>query len=382
MSSLSSTFSASKQIRDVVVISPDTSTEVLQAFCLDATRTRVKPNVALLSSDTLQIVLQTNSLGFKGPEPPPSRRLAVVWGDSVIWGVGESWVAGLSTFFPAYAFLNGGLEADLFPNILARAQEANQSLKIECNLLFPGWHSRNKPDQVRRLLLQAVDTLPGLVLGTMPTSLNDVVVDDLQPYFQGLDRRHLRQPQWDEDYYFWGDHPYSPKNARQLLTEIRQQNEVVREVAAAKNLPLIDLQKALKTTGTQGFRSDFFDAGHLRPAAYPRIVQIVAEGLSHVLDSTDAARAVLPAQQPAPGAGISEIADPAVAEGGSVAGGADAHHAARAGTHSDLPSQLITLAGRKKQSAVRGLRLAVYASLAPLAAVRRATPPSRGWRAP
>src|SRR5207253_8152371 len=61
-------------------------------------------------------------------------------GDSVVFSSGRGWPCLLDRFAPGYQFLNGGLDGDLYPNILRRADALNRSHSVALNLLMLGWH--------------------------------------------------------------------------------------------------------------------------------------------------------------------------------------------------------------------------------------------------
>ncbi len=269
---------AKEGLKNVIIYDPQWSMETFQSFYLDRSRKRIKPNVVVLRPPEMTVYFETNSYGFKGPEVDPARKLVAVWGDSVVWGIGKGWVEGLSSYFPGYQFLNGGLEGDPLENICERIAEANyaRGLNIEFNIIFPGWHSRQRPEMVYKLLSLIVKRIPSPVLCTVPTSLSRKTVEiDLTRYFVPLpDKNH---------YGFWGSTPYSIENARRLLQEIERQNEVTRLVAEENKTPLVDLYSSFYTEDIDRFREDFFDAGHPRVSAYPKIQKIFYEVLKDVL---------------------------------------------------------------------------------------------------
>src|ERR1051325_12074639 len=74
-----------------------------------------------------------------------SRKLAVVWGDSVVFGVRWSWPCLIDEFAPGYQFLNDVIEGDPYTNILRRAAEFNRAHLVSLNILLPGWHPWRLP---------------------------------------------------------------------------------------------------------------------------------------------------------------------------------------------------------------------------------------------
>lgn len=269
-----------------MVIDPKWSLDTVQSFYLDRTQGRnwgLKPNVVLLkpteNGNNLQLLVETNSWGFRGPEVDPSKKLAAVWGDSVVFGVhGEtSWVEGLAKQFPGYQFLNGGIEGDTLPNIYARAIEANQHREIKWNIMFIGWHTLI-PDHVRDFVSRAVDKLRGPVLCTVPTCLNEKAVDiDLSSYLDPT-------PDLRTSFTLcMGSILYSKENAMRLFGYLKKSNEVLRNIASERGVPLVDLYNYFYTNDLSRLRDDFFDAGHPRPQAYPKLQQAFRETLKSIL---------------------------------------------------------------------------------------------------
>jgi lysophospholipase L1-like esterase len=272
-----------RAIRDVVVLDPTWSYETFQSFYLDRRRKRIKPNVVILKPPDMSVYFETNSIGFKGPQVDPSKRLAAVWGDSVVFGVGKGWVEGLGGLFQGFQFLNGGLEGDRLEGIRDRAIEGNRQTKIERNVIFPGWHSMKSGRRVRAILSELLDRLPGPILSTVPTSLSERVAGtELSPYFTARgDNKSQGDP--DHDYLFWGRLGYSVRNAKKLLRQLDEQNAIVRALARARSVPLVDLHRVLYTEDLSNFREDFFDVGHPRPRSYQRIQTCFREALKDVL---------------------------------------------------------------------------------------------------
>jgi lysophospholipase L1-like esterase len=282
--------SAVSSVKDVAILDPNLSKEIWQSFYLDKNKgRRIKPNVVLLKSTDMSVYFQTNSHGFKGPDIDFTKKLIAVWGDSVVFGIGRGWVEGLDNLFSSYQFLNGGIEGDSFENISERALEANQKMNIKYNIIFPGWHSRRNPKKVNDLLEEITEKLPSSILCTVPTSLSNAIVErDLSPYFitsgVGVNPVTNYIPlAMNHEYRFWGKNPYSIDNAKKLLSELQQQNDIIRNISSKKHIPLIDLYEQFYTEDLAKFRNDFFDAGHPRSASYPKLQKIIKEALKDVL---------------------------------------------------------------------------------------------------
>lgn len=278
-----------RSIKDVIILDPK-AVQTWQSFYLDKNRNRIKPNLVLLTPPDMTVYFQTNSEGFKGPDIDPAKKLVAVWGDSVVFGISRGWVEGLDDLFPGYQFLNGGIEGDSFENISNRALEANQKLDNTNNIIFPGWHSKRNPEKVTNLLEKLTEELPGPILCTIPTSLSNTIVErDLSPYFvpPGVGSNPVTAYYVPLDinleYYFWGNEIYSIDNAKKLLSELQHQNEIIRNIASKKRIPLIDLYEQFYTEDITKFRNDFFDAGHPRPQSYPKLQKIIKEALRDIL---------------------------------------------------------------------------------------------------
>ena len=293
----------------------------IKRLCFDDATQRLRPNLVLVDRQG-SVVFEINELGLKGAARDPARKLAVVWGDSVVFGVRWSWPCLLDELAPGYQFLNGGIEADPYHNILRRAAEFNRSHEVDLNILLLGWHTvdaavlqRNQQQQqrpvtglgriaaairsfrqpsppppaaaphpsaaadnhrVRAALAEFLESTPNAVLVTMPTALNrDIVGQDLSPYFRAGGR--------DRVFYFAGDLPYSLEVQRYLFDLISERNAIVREQARLTGARLVDLAAAFDTEGLADFREDFFDVLHLRPRAYPKAAAAVYSRIRDLL---------------------------------------------------------------------------------------------------
>ena len=295
--------------RTVHLIPPDAA---IKRLCFDDETQMLRPNLVLVDRQG-SVVFEINELGLKGAARDPSRRLAVVWGDSVVFGMRRSWPCLLDELAPGYQFLNGGIEGDPYDNILRRAAAFNQAHPVALNILMLGWHpwrlppaaaeqnssaagrlhrikqalrglrhapstdplSHNSDPQptyprLRADLVDFLEHTPNTVLVTMPIALNRNIVDqDLSRYFTGGDR--------DTVFTFAGDLPYSVAVQRRMFEHIAERNAVVREVAQATGVRLVDLAAAFDTEALPDFRADFHDMLHLRPRAYPKAAAAVYE---------------------------------------------------------------------------------------------------------
>jgi hypothetical protein len=290
----------------------------VKRLCFDETTRTLRPNMVLVDRRGA-VVFEINELGLKGAARDPARKLAVIWGDSVVFGIGWSWPCLIDEMAPGYQFLNGGIEADSYQNILRRAEAFNHAHAVALNIVMLGWHPWHLPaafaqpasgseGPLRRLtqmfrpsareprmpptsadsdpqsihrrlrtgLLDFLQRMPNTVLTTMPTALNRAIVDrDLSRYFIPGDRDHV--------FTFAGDLGYSIEAQRHMLAHITERNRIVRAVAEAVGTRLVDLAAALDTERLADFREDFHDMLHLRPRAYPKAAAIVYQGIKDLL---------------------------------------------------------------------------------------------------
>jgi hypothetical protein len=135
----------------------------IQALYLDRQTRRLIPNVSFVRPDG-SIFFEVNEIGLKGDPVDLTRKLAVVWGDSVVFGIGPSWPYLLDPFVPGYQFLNGGIEGDDYRNVLRRMIELNRERPVGINILFPGWHPHGLNQELGADLRAACREVPEPVL--------------------------------------------------------------------------------------------------------------------------------------------------------------------------------------------------------------------------
>jgi lysophospholipase L1-like esterase len=290
----------------------------VKRLCFDETTRTLRPNMVLVDRRGA-IVFEINELGLKGAARDPARKLAVIWGDSVVFGIGWSWPCLIDEMAAGYQVLNGGIEADPYDNILRRAEAFNHAHAVALNIVMLGWHPWHLPaafaqpasgseGPLRRLtqmfrpsprephmppipadpdpqpihrrlrvdLVEFLQHIPNTVLVTMPTALNQQIADrDLSPCFTQGGR--------DTVFTFAGDLAYSMEAQRHMLAHITERNAIVRAVAQASGVRLVDLAAAFDTAAAADFREDFHDMLHLRPRAYPKAAAIVYEGIKDLL---------------------------------------------------------------------------------------------------
>ena len=279
--------------------------DVFKALYFDWERLELRPNLVFVDANG-SVVYEINDLGLKGPPLDPRRKLAVVWGDSVVFGVERSWPCLIDELAPGYQFLNGGIEGDGYANILRRAEAFNRQHKVALNLLMLGWHPHSmflfeqvaqqqqageRPGRFRQLFRREAATtagnrelrerlsgflraVPNTVLLTMPTALNPSIIGhDLSEFFvTGAN-----------SFTFLGRLPYSIERQRGAYAFIRERNQIAREVCELTNIPVVDLFKHFDTEGVAEFREWFGDILHFRPSAYPLVAETVHAGIRDLL---------------------------------------------------------------------------------------------------
>ena len=235
----------------------------------------MRPRLVFLGDDGA-IHFEINEVGLKGDTLDDTRKLVVVWGDSVVFSAGRGWPCLLDSLAPDYQFLNGGIEGDPYTNILRRASKFNQQRAVELNLVMLGWHPLPDNRNVRSALADFIKKTPNTVLLTMPTALNGRIADqDLSSYLTSRDAENA--------FTFCGDLPYSKTNQYIGFNYIVERNQIVRDIAFRMNIRLVDLFAEFDTEKLNDFRQDFSDMIHLRASAHPKIVRAVYEGIRDLL---------------------------------------------------------------------------------------------------
>jgi len=281
---------APKMLRTVY---PITESEAFKALYWSGELPGMVPNLVFVNRDG-SVAFQSNEVGLKGDPLDPARKLAVVWGDSVVFGAGRGWACLLDELTPGWQFLNGGLEGDPYTNILHRAAAFNTSHRVGLNLLMLGWHPfvlpRNAPkgrgglfrrnraapallphsgnENIRADLTRFLESVPNTVVLTMPTALNRRIIDrDLSSYLVEGDDEH--------GFRFLGKLPYRRDGQRWALEHIEERNAITREVCAKLGVRMMDLAAALATENQADFRENFVDVVHIRPRAFRRVAAII-----------------------------------------------------------------------------------------------------------
>jgi lysophospholipase L1-like esterase len=235
----------------------------------------LRPQLAFVDAAG-SIVFETNEIGLKGDALDCNRKLAVVWGDSVVFGVGRGWPRLIDNLAPGYQFLNGGIEGDFYANILRRASELNQRRSVALNLVMLGWHPLPNNQGLRSALTAFLQETDNTVILTIPTALNTRLADqDLSRFFSdGGD---------SGAFSFSGNLRYSLDLQREAFDYIVERNRIARDCARQTGIPLIDLFAEFDTEPVDDFRQDFLDIMHLRPEAYPKVARVVYRGIKELL---------------------------------------------------------------------------------------------------
>ena len=284
---------------------PVADTDVFKALYYDRGQAALRPNLTFIDR-TGAIVFETNEIGLKGDARDPRRKLAVVWGDSVVFGSGRGWPCLLDERAPGWQFLNGGLDGDPYSNILRRASEFNTRYSVALNLLMLGWHHFvparpmarapkrrrwlvRKDDAVEEIwlphsgneglrveLISFLQRVPYTVVLTMPMALNRQIIDrDLSSYLvEGDDGSAFR---------FLGDIPYQIHAQRQGFEHITERNAIAREVCARLGVRLVDVFARFDTENATDFREHFYDVLHFRPRSYPLLTSFIYEEVKDLL---------------------------------------------------------------------------------------------------
>ena len=263
-------------------------TDFNKTYYLDRQSLAFCPNLVFVET-TGDIVFEINEIGLKGDARDSARKLAVVWGDSVVFGIGKAWPCLLDDLAPGYQFLNGGIEGDHYANILRRASAFNRQHDVALNLLMLGWHpfqrirrrwTRRPANRTLRPDLAAfLEETPNTVVLTMPTALNRKIIKrDLSYSFIG---------DHDPDTYFtfYGAAQYSLDIQRETFDYIVERNAIAREVCARHGVRVVDLFESFNTEKVADFRQDFMDVVHPRMRAYPAIARVVYDGIADLIES-------------------------------------------------------------------------------------------------
>jgi hypothetical protein len=268
----------------------------LKALYYDPERAALRPNLVFVEPDGSG-GFEINEVGLKGDPLDRQRKLAVVWGDSVVFSAGRGWPCLIDGLAPGWQFLNGGLDGDPYTNVLRRAGEFNRRYPVALNLLMLGWHPfvpmqpeppsfwqrfakarRARPgnENIREDLARFLESTPHAVVLTMPTALNPRIIDrDLSSYLVPGDA--------ETGFRFLGNEPYRIEGQRQGFEHIVERNAITREVCARLGVRVIDLFAIFDTEDLADFREHFYDLIHFRERSHPAVAQAVYDGIKDLL---------------------------------------------------------------------------------------------------
>jgi hypothetical protein len=254
---------------------------ILQGYYLDRETNTLIPNLVFLDQNG-QILFETNEVGLKGEKLDPARQLAIVWGDSVIFALGQGWVHLLNSYNTKFQFLNGGIEGINFKDILKRAVEMNEKLgNVALNVVFPGWHDHGHNAGLREALLSSLPKMRNPVLANMPTALNERIInEDISPYFSPTS-----SIAFEDGFNFYGSYEYSIHLQKEIYEFLIERNTIIKDVAIELNLPFIDVFTAFESSSLPDFTQYFFDVMHPRIGAFPKFATTVYQGIKHLVET-------------------------------------------------------------------------------------------------
>jgi len=260
----------------------DDTSGMMQQLYVDRTANCLRPNLTFVSHDG-SVVFETNEIGLKGDPVDPTRQLAVVWGDSVVFGKVHGWPCLLDAMVPGFQFLNGGIEGTHYYEVLERAIRMNQQVQIALNVILPGWHPMFTNDGFETQMTDALDNIPNAVLATMPTALNrSMIENDISELLTGYGAGTDYELKDKLSFGFYGLE-YSVAEQKRQFDHIIERNAIIKQVAAAKGLPVIDLFTQMDSGWLADFRQEFLDPWHPRVSAYPKIAHAVYDGIKHLV---------------------------------------------------------------------------------------------------
>ena len=276
----------------------------LKALYYDPERAALRPNLAFVERDGSG-GFEINEVGLKGDPVDPQRKLAVIWGDSVVFSAGRGWPRLIDGHAPGWQFLNGGIDGDPYTNVLRRAGEFNRRHSVALNLLMLGWHPfvpilsapstrrhrwsplgrrrqseepglRPGNENIGADLTRFLEAHCNTVVLTMPTALNPQIIDrDLSSFLVPGDG--------ETGFRFLGNEPYRIEGQRQGFEHILERNAIAREVCARLRIRVIDVFAIFNTENLPDFREHFFDLIHFRERSHPMVAQAVYDGIKDLL---------------------------------------------------------------------------------------------------
>lgn len=263
-----------------------------KSFYWDPVAMETARNVRVCYKDAMTY-FRMNNLGFRSIQNrDESRPLAVVWGDSVVFGQGQrTWVDMLEKFCPSVQFFNGGVEGIEFGELVDLMERRNAEVEIDHNITMPGWHGWHGSHHDIALWARVME-LPGPMVVTMPSLLNELTIqEDWLPYIVASAGGSWKRP-GNAGLHgclrrFWGNDLFHTTAATHL-DKILHRNATCRRIAEGYAVPLCDMWNGMTVNKLAQGVPYFQDMGHPEPDAYPWMAEIMWRSIKHeLLDTTD-----------------------------------------------------------------------------------------------
>lgn len=236
---------------------------------LDPIAKRPIPSTRVYRGD--QLVIETNSLSCYGREPTPGAPLIGVFGDSVVQGVGDSFVNHIH--IDGYEALNGGVEGAQLHQIIDRAEEVQSRVALRAVVIHPGFHNLIYNETGFMYWEQQLARLKGGSVIAVFRLTADINSDSVEHGYESL--------------YSSGYLPMHHSKDRKTLEEFKkaleQKNRLIEKCASMWGYLLIDLDPVLAPTAYADIGARFFDILHPKPDIYREIGRAVAERLAPLL---------------------------------------------------------------------------------------------------
>lgn len=238
---------------------------------LDPLTKRPIPSTRVLVGDT--VIIETNSLSCYGREPAPGVPLIAVFGDSVVQGVGDSFVNHIAP--PGYQSLNGGVEGAQLHQILDRFCEVRDKAPLAAALIHPGFHNLLYNETGFMYWEQQLARLKGVPVTAIFRLTADINAESVERGYDALYGPAYLQTHHSKD--------------RQTLAEFKkalaQKNRLIEKCAAMWGHIVIDLDAVLAPTTYAEVGLRFFDILHPKPEIYESMGRAVTDRLAPLLGS-------------------------------------------------------------------------------------------------
>lgn len=256
-----------------------------KSYYWDPVAKETAKNVRVCYKDAVTY-FRMNDLGFRSMQNRnESRPLAVVWGDSVVFGQGRrTWVDMLEKFCPVVQIFNGGVEGIPFADLVALMERRSAETRIDYNITLPGWHGWHGAARDIALWKRVAD-LPGPMFVTMPSLLNEQTInEDWLPYIAPSGGGSWERPgnagMEGCLHRFWGSDDFHATVTKHL-DKILGRNDACRRAAEAFDVPLCDMWAGMTVNTLAQGVPYFQDMGHPEPDAYPWMAEILWRAIRH-----------------------------------------------------------------------------------------------------